>query len=141
MIHDAVPDVRPDNRHGLADRTPSVMSFGLLAEIVSAQGIERLGQAAAAVERFCDDLAPNPLSAAEADILRQLADGRRVVDIAEEAGYSARSLQRRLKKTWSRLKVTNRTEGIAKAVKNGWLELMAVVSTREPSWVYADRDD
>lgn len=121
-IHDVVPNQPPTDRIELSDRTPSVMSFALLAEVISAQGIERLRRAAAAVERFCDGPIPNPLSAEEVGVLCQIADGKRMLDIADAAGYSVRSLQRRLKKTWNRLGVANRTEGIAEAIRNGWLE-------------------
>lgn len=58
----------------------------------------------------------------EADWLRQLNTGSTVANLAEKAGYSERSLYRRLHDLYRRMHVTNRSQAIAKAARLGLLD-------------------
>lgn len=124
-IREAAPDDIDLSRTKTADditsRAPAVMPFGSLATLVSAQGAARLAAAGGGVERTCSRLGGSPLSESEQDWLSRLSRGDRTIDIARDHGYSERSLYRALSELWTRLGVQNRSEGIALATKNDWL--------------------
>ncbi|MEM7340297.1 MAG: hypothetical protein AAF467_16690 [Actinomycetota bacterium] len=108
---------------GAIDRaTPGVMSFHLLAEIVSDAGARRLQRAAEQVAAAAAAAkSDNPLTREELVVLRHLVAGDRVADVATNNGYSERSLYRMLSDIWSRIGASSRAEGIAIIVANGWL--------------------
>ena len=61
------------------------------------------------------------LTDAERTWLLRLAEGVRVSDLADESGYSERSLYRQLNQLYHRLEATNRTEALAEARRRGLL--------------------
>ena len=65
---------------------------------------------------------PPAVSPEEAAWLASLADGRSVVEIADDAGYSERSMFRRLHELYARLGVSNRDAAVATAQRMGLLE-------------------
>lgn len=124
----------------LASSTPSVMQFGLLAEIASVAGAEELHAAGSTVRLAMRIGAPNAsnsqavvrvetegtqpielLSAHESTLVRRLISGGKVADIAIDLGYSERTLYRQLKSIWKRVGAKSRSAGIAKIVAEGWL--------------------
>ncbi len=116
----------------LATPTPSVLRFDLIAEIVSPQGTKRLGFAASTVAAECAQDA-NPLDTEEIEWLGLLAQGLRTIDIAEQAGMSERTLQRRLGDINKRLGANTRTAAVATAIRRGWLTPALSASNRHQS--------
>lgn len=109
----------------LADRTPAVMRFDALAQMASAEGARTLRLAAddvaSSIETAVGSARPD-LSDEELSVLRSLATGRRMVEIAEEHGLSERSLYRMLRDIWRTLGATSRMEGMAIAIREGLLD-------------------
>ena len=62
-----------------------------------------------------------PPSLRDIEWLRQLADGRRVCDLAEQAGYSERMMFRRLNELYRRIGASSRTEALLLARTQGWI--------------------
>jgi DNA-binding NarL/FixJ family response regulator len=60
-------------------------------------------------------------SAQEIGWLRQLAHGRTVAHLAEQAGYSERAMFRLLRNLYSRMGVDSRTAALIRAQEMGWL--------------------
>jgi len=104
--------------------TPAVVRFDLLASLTSSEGVRRLSDAGNNVAHHlsADVESPSPLSDLQLDVLRDLADGVRVIDIAVARGFSTRSLYRELSLIWEALGVANKQQGIALAAENGWRE-------------------
>ena len=124
MIEGAPPGVDYDQLATaveLAPQTPPVMPFAALAELLSRHGANELRKAGAAIETAADTIDQSPLTEQETQWLRAIADGHRTIDVAEESGYSERSLYRALSDMWDRLGVDNRTEAIRVATEAGWL--------------------
>lgn len=112
----------PEDIATIAPTTPPVMRFGHLARIVHPDGAQRLIDVAGAVERACGATDACPLSEQEKSWMLRIIDGDRTLDIAEDDGYSERSLYRALSELWERLGVENRLEAIALVTDNGWLD-------------------
>lgn len=109
----------------MGERTPSVVRFDELAKLASADGAARLRLAGEDVARHVEPAtrhAPPTLSDEELSILRSLAAGRRMVEIAEDHGFSERSLYRLLRDIWETLGATSRMEGLAIAIREGLLD-------------------
>lgn len=107
---------------------PTVARFDLLAGLITRQGATRLERAALAVQRHMDTLqhatATSPvveLNANERLLLASVASGLPIAAVAEELGYSQRSVYRSLSRIWRKLGVENRVQGIRKAIADGLL--------------------
>lgn len=112
----------PEDIATIAPTTPPVMRFGHLARIVHPNGARQLIAAARAVEQACGEDDECPLSEQEKSWMVRIINGDRTLDIAEDDGYSERSLYRALSDLWERLGVDNRLEAIALVTDNGWLD-------------------
>ncbi len=106
----------------IADRTPPVMPFHRLAELVTVDAARRLRDTARSVEDHLADQDSCPLTNEELTWLRRMRAGDRVIDIARDHGLAERTLYRGLRQVWATLGVSNRIDGISTAVANGWLD-------------------
>jgi DNA-binding NarL/FixJ family response regulator len=62
-----------------------------------------------------------PPSLRDIEWLRHLAEGRRVCDLAEQAGYSERMMFRRLNDLYRRIGASSRTDALLIARTRGWI--------------------
>ncbi len=70
--------------------------------------------------RRAEQIAQRP-SRRERNVLELLADGYTTREIAQRMAYSERTIKNILQAVTSRLKVRNRTQAVAYAVRNGWI--------------------
>lgn len=105
----------------LEPTAPPVVAFGKLATLVSATGAAALVSCGRNIETLCGQNDECPITEQEKEWLRRLRDGDRTIDIANDHGYSERSLYRALSEMWDRMDVDNRQEAIGLAMKNGWI--------------------
>lgn len=103
-------------------RTPSVIRFDKLAALTTPQDVSRLEDAAVSVQNYLHSPTPIVLDGELLRVLRSVASGASVAELAEEYGYSQRSMYRRLKRLWRILGATNRTQGLRKAAADGLLD-------------------
>lgn len=104
--------------------TPAVVRFDLLAPLVSVAGAQQLRAAGDNVAQHLladTNSTESPLTQVQLDVLGDLAQGKRVIDIANARGFSTRSLYRELAEMWETLGVSNKQQGIALAADSGWL--------------------
>ena len=101
---------------------PLVIRFDALARLTTSGGARRLEQAAVAVREHLDDLAPETIDDRERHMLKRLAAGTAIVDIAAEMNYSERTIYRALASLWDKLGVPGREDGIRKAVSERLLD-------------------
>ena len=104
------------------DSPPIVIRFDLLARLTTSDGASRLEHAAVAVRQHTDALVPSVLDGREGHLLKRLAAGAPIVDLAAEMGYSERSTYRVLAGLWEKLGVPGRQEGVRKATSEGLLD-------------------
>lgn len=104
------------------DRTPMVIRFDRVAAQASHEGACRLERAALAVQRHVGAPSALVLGDEQRRLLRGVASGTAIVDLAEELGYSRRSMYRELSKLWQALGVPDRAEGLRKAAAEGLLD-------------------
>ena len=104
------------------DRTPMVIRFDRLAEMASREGARRLERAAVAVQDHVGAPSVATLDAAQRRLLKRVASGAAIVDLAEEFGYSRSSMYRELSKLWKALGVSDRTQAMQKAAAGGLLD-------------------
>ena len=95
-----------------ADRVPSILRFDRLAGLTTSEGARRLAGAAHIVRQDLARASDWPLTSEQRRLLRAVASGAAVADIAEEFGYSRRSMYRRLSSLWRSLGVTGRMEAV-----------------------------
>ncbi|MYB08788.1 MAG: hypothetical protein F4Y28_02255 [Acidimicrobiia bacterium] len=100
---------------------PAVLRYELFAEMVSFQGVARLGAAAGAVVRCCGSHAQMVPTAQELEWLISVAAQEPIDELAERNKSSVRGMYRRIEKMWERLGVANQLQGIALAVQQGWI--------------------
>lgn len=114
----------PETDDGLAidDRTPMVIRFDRLAAQASHEGARRLERAALAAQRHVGAPSALVLGDEQRRLLRGVASGTAIVDLAEQLGYSRRSMYRELSKLWQALGVPDRTQGLRKAAAEGLLD-------------------
>ena len=119
----AAPDPHPEpNDLNLIASTPTVMPFDRLATLASPQGASSLLEAASAVASvIASEAEVSPLLEQEVALLEHLLAGDRIVDIAEQYGYSERTLHRKLNEIWQRLGANSRVDGLALAAAKGWI--------------------
>lgn len=100
-----------------AETIVSVIESALRGEVVVPVGAAQLMAKTMRYEAI-ESLA---LSADELQLLRELAAGSTVVELARQLGWSERTLRRRLQSVYIKLGVTNRSQAIAKAGRYGML--------------------
>lgn len=119
------------DRPELEDHTPTVVHFDELAAWTTEDGARRLEQAAAAVQDHVEvPSQEGALNAAQRRLLRGVASGAHIVDLAEELGYSRSSIYRELSKLWKALGVSDRAHAISKATAEGLLDGQPVPASR-----------
>lgn len=99
--------------------SPRIVHWDHLAALTTHQGIHRLKAASVAVKHHFDADAPRSLDTTEVAVLERLSSGTAIADIAMQLGYSERSMYRELSKLWTKLGVSNRSEGLHKATTQG----------------------
>ena len=107
---------------GMYAHTPMVVHFDLLAKLVTHEGARRLQRAASAVQRHLDSSSAAILNDEQKKLLKGLASGVRITDLARQLGYSRSSLYRQMSKLWQELSVADRNQAIHKATKQGLLD-------------------
>lgn len=112
------PPVTP----GLGSAAPRLIHFDALAQLTTSDGARRLGRATLAVQRHFEADLPPSLESSERLVLRRLAAGLPIADVAHEMGYSERSLYRQLSSLWEKLGVSGRVAGLHKATAEGLLD-------------------
>ena len=101
---------------------PMVIRFDALARLTTVDGASRLERAAIAVRQHMEAPLPAMFDGRERHLLKRLSAGAAIADLAAEMGYSERSTYRVLAGLWEKLGVTDRTEGMQKAVSEGLLD-------------------
>lgn len=105
----------------IGSTSPPVLRYELFAELLSSQGVSRLGDAAGAVARCCEShLGPVP-SAQELEWIISVAAQEPVDLLAKRNNTSTRGMYRLLEAMWKRLGVRNQVQGVARAVQMGWI--------------------
>ncbi len=104
------------------EHTPTVIRFDRLAELVTHSGALRLEQAAVAVQHHVDVPSALVLNDVQRRLLKRVASGTAIVDLAEEFGYSRSSIYRELSRLWEALGVPDRVHAIRKATEEGLLD-------------------
>ncbi len=106
----------------IGDREPVVVCFDRLAALTTSPGARRLETAALAVQDHVSPGAAASLDGQQRRLLRAVASGAAVVDLAAEFGHSPRTTYRELSKLWKALGVPDRTQAIRKAATDGLLD-------------------
>ncbi|MYH00944.1 MAG: hypothetical protein F4144_15860 [Acidimicrobiaceae bacterium] len=101
---------------------PRVVHWDGLAALTTRDGTRRLKRACVAVRQHFDAEAPPSLEAAEQLMLKRLASGVPIADVASEMGYSERSMYRELSRLWDKLGVSGRAAGLRKATAEGLID-------------------
>lgn len=101
--------------------SPPVLRYELFAELLSSQGVARLGDAAGAVARCCESHVQVVPTAQELGWLLSVAAQEPVEELAERNETSTRGMYRSLEAMWERLGVRNQVQGVALAVQMGWI--------------------
>ena len=117
-LPDAVSSTEIEGR----DSPPLVIRFDALARLTTSDGARRLEQAAVAVREHLDHLAPEMLDDRERLMLKRLAAGGAIVDLAAEMNYSERTIYRALASLWKKLGVSSREDGIRRVVSERLLD-------------------
>lgn len=104
------------------DAPPMVIHFDALARLTTQDGARRSERAALAVRQHMETPMPLSLDADNRHLLKRVAAGVPVADIAEEAGYSERTMYRALSRLWDHLGVQDRAEGLRRATEQGLLD-------------------
>ena len=104
------------------DHTPMVIRFDRLAALCTHDGALRLEKASLAVQQHVGAPSAVVLDEEQRRLLRAVASGTAIADLAEELGYSRRSMFRELSKLWTALGVSDRTAGVRKAAAEGLID-------------------
>ncbi len=106
----------------LEEGPPRVVHYDGLARLTTRAGVLRLKLAADAVRQHLDADAPASLAAAEQTMLKRLASGVPIADLAVELGFSERSMYREMSRLWDKLGVPDRATGLLKAAAEGLID-------------------
>lgn len=101
---------------------PRVVHWDDVAALTTSDGTRRLRRASVAVRQYFDAEAPPSLAVSERLMLKRLASGVSIADLASEMGYSERSMYRELSKLWDKLGVPGRAAGLHKATTEGLID-------------------
>ena len=120
------------------------LDYRALGTVVPERFVTRLHRATFTVEEaLLGERSNNPLTEDEIVLLRGLAAGKSICDLAADLGYSERSISRCLRRIWQRIGATSRAEGIATVTAHGWLEVSPLSppsgSARSPAAVPTTR--
>ena len=113
---------RPEQAPELTLENPRVVHWDGLAALTTRDGTLRLKRACVAVRQHFDAEAPPSLERSEQLMLKRLASGVPIADVASELGYSERSMYRELSKLWDKLGVSGRAAGLHKATAEGLID-------------------
>lgn len=113
---------QPATSPEIDDHEPVVVRFDRLAGLTTSAGARQLEQAALAVQGEVDGRAAVPLDEEHMRLLRAVASGAAIADLAVEFGYSRRSMYRELAKLWRALGVSGRVQGVRRAAAEGLLD-------------------
>ena len=108
------PELTPEN--------PRVVHWDSLAALTTTDGVRRLRRASVAVRQHFDAEPPPSLETSEQLMLKRLASGVPIADVASEMGYSERSIYRELSRLWDKLGVSGRAAGLRKATAEGLID-------------------
>jgi len=112
----------PPELTGMYAHTPMVVHFDELAKLVTHDGACRLQGAANAVQHYLDSSSVLALTDDQKKLLKGLASGARIADLARQLGYSRSSIYRQMSKLWEALNVADRNQAIREASKQGLLD-------------------
>ena len=104
------------------DRAPSILRFDRLAALTTAEGACRLAGAADAARQQLGEVFEVVLTGDQRRLLREVASGAAIADLAVEFGYSRRSMHRELAKLWKVLGVGGRIQAVRKAAAEGLID-------------------
>ncbi|MCY3642069.1 MAG: hypothetical protein OXG41_00690 [Acidimicrobiaceae bacterium] len=107
---------------GIDDHEPAIVHFDQLAALTTTEGALRLERAALAVKGHAGAGSPGALNDEQMRLLKAVASGAAIADLATDLGYSQRSLYRALSALWRALGVPDRVQGIRKAAAEGLLD-------------------
>ncbi|MCY3649085.1 MAG: hypothetical protein OXG40_05050 [Acidimicrobiaceae bacterium] len=107
---------------GIDDHEPAVVHFDRLAALTTRGGALRLEQAALAVKGHASGGSPGALDDEQMRLLKAVASGAAIADLAADLGYSQRTMYRALASLWRALGVPDRVQGIRKAATEGLLD-------------------
>jgi AraC-like DNA-binding protein len=121
-LHLTIEELEAASGRRLEPTVPGIFPYAEIAPLVSPAGVARLLQASHVVQTACNGIqsVARP-SEAEVELLRMLAAGKSVIEIAGRVGYSERSLHRRLKQLWKDLEVSGFKEALVLGGQEGWL--------------------
>jgi DNA-binding NarL/FixJ family response regulator len=69
------------------------------------------------------DLGVTPITTRELEVLRLVVDGMSNDQVGAELGITTRTVEAHLTRLYERLRVRSRTELVARAIREGWLDL------------------
>lgn len=118
-------ELRPPECEGsleIGERMPTVVRFDRLAALATREGALGLERAAVAVQHHVGASSRLVLDDRQRRLLRRVASGAPIADLAEEFGYSRRSMYRELSRLWRALGVEDRVQAMCKAVAEGLLD-------------------
>lgn len=104
------------------ERPPRVIHYDRLAALTTIDGARRLERAAIAVQRHIGAPSAPMLDNSQRRLLNMLAGGTAIVDMAEDLGYSERTIYRALDRLYAALGVADRLQAVRKATTENLLE-------------------
>ena len=112
----------PAERVAIVGEAPGLIRYERLAELTTREGALRLEQAAVAVQELFCEPATTEIGDDQLRLLRMVASGATIAEIAHEFSYAQRTVFRALARLWKALGVTGRIEGIRVAAEEGLLD-------------------
>ena len=106
----------------IEDHVPAVIRFDRIAAVASNAGALRLERAALAAQRHLAPVLPERLDDQQRRLLVAVASGTAVSELADQFGYSRRSMYRELSKLWRVMGVQDRYGAIRKATAEGLID-------------------
>lgn len=99
-----------------------MIHYDRLAALTTLEGARRLERAALAVQRHVGAPSAPMLDNSQRRLLNMLAGGTAIVDMAEDLGYSERTIYRALDRLYAALGVADRLQSVRKATTESLLE-------------------
>ena len=104
------------------EQPPRVIHYDRLVALTTIDGARRLERAAIAVQRHIGAPSAPMLDNSQRRLLNMLAGGTAIVDMAEDLGYSERTIYRALDRLYVALGVADRLQAVRKATTESLLE-------------------
>lgn len=121
----AMPRVQPkrvwERPELLSPSPPALLRYDLLAAVVHPDGVARLSRAAGATLDLCQRWLSGRPSDDSVELLRQIRLGRPRIEVASNAGWSERTLHRRLRDLCIEMGEPNPAGLVLRGVRDGWL--------------------